>query len=97
LIQLERETKVGFMPRKNRSPEEVAEILRAFASGEPLAVILKKFAISESAYYRIIRVSRGRPADNSKRKQESKIARLEKQLQERNKEIALLKSVLKKS
>ena len=85
------------MSRKKRSKEEVEEILRFFAQGMSVNEISQKFSISNTAFYRLLRVSRGEAPDASKKKQESQIAKLKKQLEQRNKEIRLLKEVLKKS
>jgi transposase-like protein len=84
------------MSRKVRSQEEVEEILRAFANGESISEVCKRFELTESSFYRILKSSRGEDP-HSKRKQESKIAKLEKQLNERNREIHILKSILKKT
>lgn len=82
---------------KKRSAEEVEEILRAFANGMSIPAIAKKYTISQSAFYRLLKVSRGEHPDRSKYRETSKIAKLEKALAEREKEISLLKAALKKS
>lgn len=85
------------MPRKKRSLEEVEDILRSFANGLSISDISKKYQISEASFYRILRVSRGEPADASQRKRVATIEKLEKTLREREKEISLLRAALKKS
>lgn len=87
---------MGFMSRKARSQEEVEEILRAFAKGDSIAEVCKRFDITESSFYRLLKSSRGEDP-NAKRKQESKIAKLEKKLKDRDLEVHILKSILKKS
>ncbi len=83
---------VSFMPRKKRSEEEIKEILKAQANGVPISEICKQFDMSQTAYYRLIHASQGAMP----KKAESKIKKLEKKLKEREREIALLKEILKK-
>lgn len=85
------------MSRKVREKDEVEAILRAFANGSSILEINEKFKISESAFYRLLRVSRGLDAQPAKTRVRSKVEKLEKKLKEREREIALLKAVLKKS
>ena len=86
---------MGFMPRKKRSLEEIEEILRAFAQGSSIFDISVKYDISQPAFYRILKFSRGQSPNGDKRK--SKIEKLESELRMREKEIRLLKAALKKS
>ncbi len=84
------------MPFKYRPKEELEEMLRAFAGGMSISEISKKHDISEAAFYRMIKASRGE-TDKTVKNRESKIKKLEKTLKEREKEISLLKDILKKS
>lgn len=84
------------MSYKKRTEEEVQIMLKEFAQGVSIPEISKKYSISHSSFYRLLWDSRG--VDMSTRKtSHSKIKKLEKTLQERDKEIALLKAALKKS
>lgn len=86
-----------FMSLKKRSKEEIDEILKAASEGKSVSEICKKFQISEGSYYRILNMSRGLRIEKTQNRQTRRIAKLESQLKEREKEIALLKSALKKS
>jgi AraC-like DNA-binding protein len=86
-----------FVSRKKRSTEEVDEILKEFSECRSVSEVSLKFGISESAFYRLLKVSRGEAPCSSKKAQQTKLKKLEKLLLERDKEIALLKSALKKS
>jgi len=88
---------VGFVSRKVRTAEEIQIILRAFANGSSIPEISEKFGISESSFYRILRVSRGEEAYASPRKDAKRIETLEKKLKERDREIALMREALKKN
>lgn len=88
---------MGFVARKKRSPEEVEEILRAFAQGASMYDISVKYDITQPSFYRILRASRGDPPNGIRAKQKTKIERLEAELRMREKEIRLLKEALKKS
>ncbi|PIU00604.1 MAG: hypothetical protein COT74_04440 [Bdellovibrionales bacterium CG10_big_fil_rev_8_21_14_0_10_45_34] len=88
---------MGFVSLKKRSKEEIEGILRAFAQGRSLIEISRDFQVSEGAFYRILRDSRGAPVYPGERQRRAKINRLEKKLKERDREIALLRSALKKS
>ncbi len=89
--------KVGFISMKKRSSEEIESILRDFSNGSSVSEICSKYALSEGLFYRIIRMSRGVTDVSYQKKRESKINKLEKKLNEREREIALLKAALKKS
>lgn len=82
---------------KKRSKEEVENILREFASGLSLVDICEKHQMSESGFYRLLSASKGVDPNAYRKKNESKIAKLEKELAKREKEIRLLKMVLKKT
>lgn len=86
---------LGFMPRKKRTQEEIKAILKDFESGVLIPEICKKHSISQTSFYRILTASRG--VTPSSQKTGNKVKKLEKQLREREKEIALLKAALKKS
>lgn len=88
---------MGFVSRKVRTEAEIKEILRAFAGGASIPDVSKQYGISESAFYRLLRVSRGESPEASPRKDAKRIEHLEKKLQEREREIALMRSILKKS
>lgn len=88
---------MGFMPRKKRSTDEVAAILKAHAEGMRTAEVCKNFEISEAAFYRLLNTSRGLPSEPSRDKAQKKIEKLENALRARDREIALLKAALKKS
>ena len=87
---------MGFMSYKRRSKKEVDAILNAHKSGVSVARICEKYAVSETGFYRILMASRGLSTTSGSRAHK-KIKRLESQLKEREKEISLLKAVLKKS
>ncbi len=80
---------------KKRSEEEIAAIIEAFKAGSSMHSISGQFQVSEDTIYRIVQKHFGTFTDRSALKQ-GKVARLEKQLAEREKEIALLKAALKK-
>ena len=82
---------------KKRSRSEIDKILEAFQKGVPLIEISKKYEITEASIYRLLSASKGVDPYAYKKKSENKIAKLERALAEREKEIALLKSALKKS
>ena len=86
---------MAFMSRKVRSKDEIENILRAFTKGMKPAEIFEKYEISEPAFYRLLRVSRGETPEASPRA--SKVEKLEQKIEERDREIALLKAALKKS
>jgi transposase len=88
---------VEFSSMKKRSKEEVETILREFAQGMSLVEICKKYDMSDSAFYRLLAASKGLDPNAYRKKSESKIAKLEKALEKREKEIRLLKMVLKKT
>jgi len=88
---------MGFMSRKQRSKEEISEILKAYAGGSSVFEIRDRFGISLSAFHRLLRASRGMEPDTTKANQKAKVARLERELAAREKEIRLLKEALKKS
>lgn len=85
------------MSKKNRTPEEVVEILSEFEKGSSIYEVSERFGISQAAFYRLLKVSRGEPADAKKFKEKSQLRKLEGKLKEREKEIALLRAALKKS
>ncbi|MNL69487.1 hypothetical protein D3C87_1943560 [compost metagenome] len=85
------------MPLKKRPTEEVEAMLKDYSAGLTQLEICEKYSISQSAFVRIVRVSRGLEPDASKRKTENKVKKLEKTLKERDREIALLKAILKKN
>jgi len=85
------------MSRKPRDKKEVDKIIKSHKSGESLNKILKDHGMSVSAFYRLLRVSRGEVPDPSKLKEAKRLARLEGALKQRDKEIALLKAALKKN
>lgn len=87
---------MGFMSYKKRTIEETESILRDFAGGLSILEICTKHSLSESGFYRILGAARGTDL-KGKSKSETKIKRLEKVVQERNREIQLLKNILKKS
>lgn len=92
---IESEQKVEFVSLKKRSKEEVEAILREYAGGAGILELAKKYEMSETTFYRILGLSRGAVPKDKKR--ESRIKKLEKTLAQRDKEISLLKAVLKKS
>ena len=89
--------KVGYMSKKNRPKEEAEEIVKALENGTDPREIRDRYGISLSAIYRLLRDSRGLEPNPSAKKQTIKIKKLEKTLQEKDKEIALLRQALKKS
>lgn len=91
------DTKMGYMPHKPRPKEETLGILNDYDQGMSAKDICRKYDISESTFFRMLRVSRGFPANATRRKIENKVQKLEKTLKEREREIALLKAALKKS
>lgn len=85
------------MPSKTRSQEEVDQILKDVSEQIPFIEICRKYDLSESVLRTIIRTQRGGPADTYQLKRQRKTEKLEKLLQQREKEIELLKRALKKS
>ena len=81
---------------KPRSKEEVEAILRDVRGEMRMHEVCEKYGISETALYRLLALSTGTPSKGYQR-QESRVARLEKQLAERDKEIRLMRAALKKS
>lgn len=85
------------MPHKPMSKDEIEKILQDYSQGVSIRDICEKYDISQNTFFRMLRVSRGFPADATRRKIENKVQKLEKTLKEREREIALLKAALKKS
>jgi len=82
---------------KKRTAEEIKKINQASLDEVPVAEICKRFEISESSLYRILGAVRGNRLPPKKKPSQKKIESLEKKLREREREIALLKAILKKS
>jgi len=80
---------------KKRSEEEINKIISDFEGGESVHTIAVRHEVSESQIYRILQKHYGRYKDPNE-KRDNKIKKLEKQLAEREKEIALLRAALKK-
>lgn len=91
------DTKMGYMPHKPRPKEEIVGVLSDYEQGLSVKDICQKYEISQTTFFRMLRVSRGFPADATRRKIENKVQKLEKTLKEREREIVLLKAALKKS
>lgn len=85
------------MPYKKRSEEEIQNIIKDYEGGNTLYEISKKYEISDDSIYALIKSRRGIDPFATKRKQQSKIKKLQKQIDEKDKEIALLRAALKKS
>lgn len=83
------------MSLKKRTKEEIEAIVKDFGDDLSLHEIATKYSISEDAIYRIIQKHHGSYVDR-KGEAKSKVKRLEKELAEREKEIAILKAALKK-
>lgn len=83
------------MSYKKRTAEETESILREYAGGASIVDLCEKYSMSQSGFYRLLLSSRGIEPKTSK--QQEKIKRLEKKLQEREREISLLRNILKKS
>jgi hypothetical protein len=84
------------MSYKKRNKEEVEAILRDYAAGKPMREICEAHLISEAGFYRLLSDSKG--VDPIKKKSsESRVKKLEKIIEQRDKEIALMKAALKKS
>jgi transposase-like protein len=82
---------------KKRTDEEIKAISKASLDGVPVAEICQRFEISESSLYRILGAVRANKPPPKKVPSIKKIESLEKKLREREREIALLKAILKKS
>ena len=89
--------KVDFVPRKPRSKEEIEAIVADAESGVAPIEICEKYAISETAFYTLLRAYRGMPPKDYRKEEEKKSKKLEKKLAERERERVLLKEILKKS
>lgn len=85
------------MSYKKRTKEEMENILREFASGVSLPDIAKKYGISQTSFYRLVLASRGLNPNAGVEQRRNRIKKLEKDLDARDKEIRLLKAILKKS
>lgn len=82
---------------KARSKEEVEAILKDMRDGMRVAEVCQKHGISETSLYRVLALKTGSASKGYEKRQESRIARLERELAERDKEIRLMKAALKKS
>ena len=85
------------MSYKKRTKKEMENILREFASGVSLPDIAKKYGISQTGFYRLVLASRGLNPNAGVEQRRNRIKKLEKDLDARDKEIRLLKAILKKS
>lgn len=85
------------MSYRKRTNEEMEVILREFASGMALHDISKKYGISEAGFYRLLLASKGIEPNPGVEQRRNRIKKLEKDLEARDKEIRLLKAILKKS
>ena len=89
--------KVVFVPYKRKSKEEVEGMLKDHKDGLSIREICLKYDASESTVFRIVKQNRDLPKKPSTKKMESKIQKLEKELKQRDREIAILRDILKKS
>ncbi len=77
---------------------EIENIVKDCSEGMSMFEVCKKYDISEDQFYRIMRKYKGTYNDAKRRDiYTKKITRLEKKLKEREEEIKLLRSALKKS
>jgi len=88
-----REKEVNIVSLKRRSKEEIKAILEDVGKGLSKHEISKKYGIGDKAIYHIMSEAYGEPKP---KRDQNKIRKLEKELREREEEIALLKAALKK-
>jgi hypothetical protein len=88
---------VNVVSYKKRTPEEILEMITAYEGGLRIADLCTKYAIGESAFFRLLALNRGYdPKASCEERRKDKVKSLHKKIKDQEEEIKLLRAALKK-